>query len=115
MKLYNTLTRQKEEFVPVDSKAISIYVCGPTVYNFIHVGNARPQVIFDVLRRYFQYKGFEVDYLVNFTDIDDKLIAKAIEENKTVKEIADKYIEEFKTDANGLLLKEEHTKHPRAT
>ena len=115
MKLYNTLTRKKETFKPVESGIVTMYICGPTVYNFIHVGNARPQVIFDVLRRYFVYKGFSVKYLVNFTDIDDKLIKKAIEEKKTVKEIADQYIEEFKTDAKGLLLKEEHTIHPRAT
>ena len=115
MKLYNTLTRKKEEFIPVTPGKVNIYVCGPTVYNFIHVGNARPQVIFDVLRRYFEYKGFDVTYLVNFTDIDDKLIKKAIDEKKTVNEIAEKYIEEFKKDANGLLLKEEDTIHPRAT
>lgn len=115
MKLYNTLTRKKEIFKPVDSKQVTMYICGPTVYNFIHVGNARPQIVFDVLRRYFKYKGYDVKYLVNFTDIDDKLINKAIEENKTVKEVADQYIEEFKTDAKGLLLKEEDTIHPRAT
>lgn len=115
MKLYNTLTRKKEVFKPVDPKKVTMYVCGPTVYNFIHVGNARPQVVFDTLRRYFEYKDLEVEYLVNFTDIDDKLIKKAIEEDKTVKEIADKYIEEFKKDAKGLLIKEESTRHPRAT
>lgn len=115
MKLYNTLTRTKEEFKPVDAKRVTIYVCGPTVYNFIHVGNARPQVVFDVLRRYFEYKGFMVEYLVNFTDIDDKLIKKAQQENKTVSEISERYIEEFKKDAKGLLLKEENTVHPRAT
>lgn len=115
MKLYNTLTRTKEVFKSVDPKKVTMYVCGPTVYNFIHVGNARPQVVFDTLRRYFEYKDLEVEYLVNFTDIDDKLINKAIEEDKTVKEIADKYIEEFKKDAKGLLIKEESTKHPRAT
>lgn len=115
MKLYNTLTRTKEVFKSVDPKKVTMYVCGPTVYNFIHVGNARPQVVFDTLRRYFEYKHLEVEYLVNFTDIDDKLINKAIEEDKTVKEIADKYIEEFKKDAKGLLIKEESTKHPRAT
>ena len=115
MKLYNTLTRKKETFKPVDPKIVTMYICGPTVYNFIHVGNARPQVIFDVLRRYFEYRGYEVKYLVNFTDIDDKLIKKAIEEKKTVKQVAEKYIEEFETDAKGLLLKEEDTIHPRAT
>lgn len=115
MKLYNTLTRKKEVFKPLDPNKVTMYVCGPTVYNFIHVGNARPQVVFDTLRRYFIYKGLEVDYFVNFTDIDDKLIKKAQEENKTVKEIAERYIEEFKIDAKGLLLKEEDTVHPRAT
>ncbi len=115
MKLYNTLTRKKEIFKPIDSKRVTMYICGPTVYNFIHVGNARPQVIFDVLRRYFKYEGYEVKYLVNFTDIDDKLIKKAIEEKKTVKQVAEKYIEEFEIDAKGLLLKEEDTIHPRAT
>ena len=115
MKLYNTLTRKKEIFKPIDSKRVTMYICGPTVYNFIHVGNARPQVIFDVLRRYFKYEGYEVKYIVNFTDIDDKLIKKAIEEKKTVKQVAEKYIEEFEIDAKGLLLKEEDTIHPRAT
>lgn len=115
MKLYNTLTRTKEEFKPMNSEKVTMYVCGPTVYNYIHVGNARPQVVFDVLRRYFEYKGLEVDYLVNFTDIDDKLIKKANEEEKTVKEIAERYIEEFKIDTKGLLVKEEGTFHPKAT
>lgn len=92
-----------------------MYVCGPTVYNYIHVGNARPLVVFDTLRRYFIYKGYKVKYTVNFTDIDDKLIKRANEENKTVKEIADKYIEEFMKDAEGLSLYEEETMHPRAT
>ena len=115
MKLYNTLTRQKEEFQPIDSEKVTMYVCGPTVYNYIHVGNARPQVVFDVLRRYFEYKGLEVDYLVNFTDIDDKLIKKANKEDRTVKEIAERYIKEFKTDAEGLLIDESNTFHPKAT
>jgi len=92
-----------------------MYVCGPTVYNYIHVGNARPLVVFDTLRRYFVYKGYKVKYTVNFTDIDDKLINKANEENTTVKEIADRYIEEFIKDAEGLSLYEEETLHPRAT
>ena len=92
-----------------------MYIFGPTVNNVIHVGNGRPQVIFYVLRRYFKYEGYEVKYLVNFTDIDDKLIKKAIEEKKTVKQVAEKYIEEFEIDAKGLLLKEEDTIHPRAT
>ena len=115
MKLYNTLTRKKEIFKPIDSKRVTMYIFGPTVNNVIHVGNGRPQVIFYVLRRYFKYEGYEVKYLVNFTDIDDKLIKKAIEEKKTVKQVAEKYIEEFEIDAKGLLLKEEDTIHPRAT
>lgn len=115
MKLYNTLTRKKEEFIPVNKDKVTMYVCGPTVYNYIHVGNARPFVVFDVLRRYLEYKGYEVNYLLNFTDIDDKMIKKANEEGKTVKEIADKFINEFLIDAKGLNLKEETTNHPRAT
>ncbi|WP_427340413.1 cysteine--tRNA ligase [Caloranaerobacter sp. DY30410] len=115
MKLYNTLTRTKEEFKPINSDKVTMYVCGPTVYNYIHVGNARPLVVFDVLRRYFEYKGYNVDYIVNFTDIDDKMIKKANEEGTTVKEIADRFIKEYFIDAKGLLLKEETTSHPRAT
>jgi len=115
VKLYNTLTRRKEEFKPIKENEVTMYVCGPTVYNYIHVGNARPLVVFDTLRRYFVYKGYKVKYTVNFTDIDDKLIKRANEENSTVKEIADKYIEEFMKDAKGLSLYEEETLHPRAT
>lgn len=115
MRLYNTLTRKKEEFKPVKDGLVTMYVCGPTVYNYIHVGNARPLVVFDTLRRYFIHKGYDVKYVVNFTDIDDKLINKAKEENTTVKHLADKYIDEFKKDAEGLLLYEQHTIHPRAT
>ncbi|RKD33812.1 cysteine--tRNA ligase [Thermohalobacter berrensis] len=115
MKLYNTLTKKKEEFKPINPERVTMYVCGPTVYNYIHVGNARPLVVFDVLRRYFEYKGYEVDYLVNFTDIDDKMINRANEEGTTVKEIADRFIKEYYKDAEGLLLKEEGTKHPKAT
>lgn len=115
MKLYNTLTRKKEEFKPIKDNEVTVYVCGPTVYNYIHVGNARPLVVFDTLRRYFRYKGYNVRYIVNFTDIDDKLINKAKEEKTTVKEIADRYIEAFIEDAEGLSLYEEETLHPRAT
>lgn len=115
MKLYNTLTRTKEEFKPIASDKVTMYVCGPTVYNYIHVGNARPLVVFDVLRRYFEYKGYKVDYIVNFTDIDDKMIKKANEEGTSVKEVADRFINEYFIDAKGLLLKEETTSHPRAT
>ncbi len=115
MRLYNTLTRKKEEFKPIKQDKVTIYVCGPTVYNYIHVGNARPIVVFDVLRRYLEYKNYTVDYLVNFTDIDDKLINKANKEGITVKEVAEKFIEEYLNDAKGLLLKEESTCHPKAT
>ena len=115
MELYNSLTRQKEEFKPLKDNIVKMYVCGPTVYNYIHVGNARPMVIFDTLRRYFLYKGYDVKYVVNFTDIDDKLIKKAKEKDTTVKEIADKYINEFLIDSKGLNVYEEKTIHPKAT
>lgn len=115
MKLYNTLTRKKEEFKPIENGKVTMYVCGPTVYNYMHVGNARPLVVFDTLRRYFKYVGYEVKYLVNFTDIDDKMIKKAEEENTTVKKIADRFIDEYHIDADGLLLDEAGTIHPRAT
>ena len=115
MKLYNSLTRKKEEFKPIVENKVGIYVCGPTVYNYIHVGNARPMVVFDTLRRFFLYKDYDVKYVVNFTDIDDKIINKAKEENTTTKEIADKYIHAFMEDARGLNLYEEKTIHPRAT
>lgn len=114
MKLYNTLSKSKEEFRPINPEKVTMYVCGPTVYNYIHVGNARPLVVFDVLRRYLQYKGYDVEYLVNFTDIDDKMIMKANEEGTTVKNIADRFIKEYYQDAEGLLLKEDETSHPRA-
>jgi len=115
MKLYNSLTRRKEEFVPVVEGQVSMYNCGPTVYNFIHVGNARPLVIFDTLRRFFIYRGYDVKFVVNFTDIDDKLINKANEENITVKEVADRYIAAFKEDAQGLNIYDYNTVHPKAT
>ncbi|EGS30799.1 cysteine--tRNA ligase [Peptoniphilus sp. oral taxon 375 str. F0436] len=115
MKLYNTLTRKKEEFEPLQDKHVRMYNCGPTVYNYIHVGNARPMVVFDSLRRYFIYKGWDVDFVVNFTDIDDKIIKKANEEGLETKEIAERYIEEFKKDAQGLNLYEYKTINPRAT
>lgn len=115
MKLYNTLTRKKEEFVPVQEGKVSMYNCGPTVYNYIHVGNARPLVIFDTLRRFFIYKGYDVKFVVNFTDIDDKMIQKANEEGTTVKAIADRYIEAFMEDAAGLNLYDYNTINPKAT
>ena len=88
MKLYNTLTKQKEEFVPLHEGKVSMYVCGPTVYNFIHIGNARPMIVFDTVRRYMEYKGYEVNYVSNFTDVDDKIIKKAMEEGRTAEEVS---------------------------
>ena len=114
MKIYNTLTRTKEEFVPIDKNEIKIYACGPTVYNFIHIGNARPLCVFDVLRRYLEWRGYTVRFVQNFTDIDDKLIKKANEEGTSVPEVAERYIEEFWTDAKGLGVRPA-TVHPRAT
>ena len=115
LKLYNTLTRSKEEFIPLKEGQVSMYNCGPTVYNFIHVGNARPLVIFDTLRRFFIFKGYDVRFVVNFTDIDDKLINKANDENTTVKAIAERYIEAFVEDAKGLNLYDYSTINPKAT
>ena len=100
MRIYNTLTRSKDELK--NEGQIKIYACGPTVYNFIHIGNARPLCVFDVLRRYLKYAGYDVKYVQNFTDVDDNLIKKANEEGITVKEVAERYIEEFFVDANGL-------------
>ena len=114
MKIYNTMTRQKEEFVPNDAKEVKIYACGPTVYNYIHIGNARPLCVFDVLRRYLEYRGYNVKFVQNFTDVDDKIIKRATEEGSTFEEISKKYIEEFWTDANGLNFKKA-TVHPKAT
>ncbi|NLM13092.1 MAG: cysteine--tRNA ligase [Epulopiscium sp.] len=114
MKIYNTLTKQKEEFIPLDPNEVKMYVCGPTVYNYIHIGNARPYIIFDTVRRYFEYKGYKVNYVQNFTDVDDKIIKKANEENKTTTEIVEKYIEETLKDADGLNIKRAVV-HPRVT
>ncbi|NLM51089.1 MAG: class I tRNA ligase family protein, partial [Clostridiaceae bacterium] len=105
MKIFNTLTRKKEEFVPLKEGEVNIYSCGPTVYNLFHIGNARPFIIFDTLRRYFEYRGYKVNFVQNFTDIDDKLINRAREEGTTVSEIAKKYIEEYFIDAKGLNIK----------
>lgn len=114
MKIFNTLSRAKEEFVPVDEKEVKIYACGPTVYNYIHIGNARPLCVFDVLRRYMEYRGYNVKFVQNFTDVDDKIIKRAIEENSSFEEISKKYIDEFWTDAHGLNFKDA-TVHPKAT
>ncbi|MCT4663393.1 MAG: cysteine--tRNA ligase [Tissierellales bacterium] len=115
MKLYNTLTRKKEEFVPIKENEVSIYVCGPTVYNYIHVGNARPMIVFDTMRRYFKYRGYKVNYVSNFTDIDDKLIIKAQEQDTTVKALADHYIDEYLIDSSNLNVKDDEIMHPKAT
>ncbi len=114
MRLYNTLTRKKEEFIPVEQGKVKMYVCGPTVYNFFHVGNARCFVTFDTLRRYFQYRGYDVTYVQNFTDVDDKMIKKANEEGTTFDKIAERYTEEYFTDAHGLGIHDADI-HPRAT
>jgi cysteine--tRNA ligase len=115
MKIHNTLTRKTEEFVPIEENKIRMYVCGPTVYDYMHIGNARPLVVFDTFRRYARFRGYDVTYVVNFTDVDDKIIKKSIEENITTKEVTDRYITAFMEDANDLNLDEEHTIHPRAT
>ena len=114
MKLYNTLTKKKEEFVPLEPGKVKMYVCGPTVYNFIHIGNARPMIVFDTARRYMEHKGYEVNYVSNFTDVDDKIIAKANEEGVSSKEISERYIAECKKDMEGMNVKPATT-HPKAT
>ncbi len=114
MKIFNTLTRDKEELIPITEGEYKIYACGPTVYNFIHIGNARPLCVFDVMRRYLEYRGNKVNFVQNFTDIDDKIIRRANEEGVTFKDISEKYIEEFWTDAKGMNVREATT-HPKAT
>ena len=114
MKIYNTLTKRKEEFVPVEPGKVKMYVCGPTVYNFIHIGNARPMIVFDTVRRYFEYKGYEVNYVSNFTDVDDKIIRKAIEEGVDAETISKRYIAECKKDMEMMNVKPA-TKNPQAT
>lgn len=114
MKVYNTLTRKKEEFVPIDEKEIKIYVCGPTVYNFFHIGNARPFVVFDTLRRYLEYRGYNVKFVQNFTDVDDKIINRAKEEGISAPEVSEKYIKEYFKDAAALNVKPA-TVHPKVS
>ena len=114
MKVFNTLTKKKEEFVPLEEGKVRMYVCGPTVYNYIHIGNARPMIVFDTVRRYFEYKGYDVNYVSNFTDVDDKIIKKAIEEQVSAQEISQCYIAECKKDMAGMNVKPA-TKHPLAT
>lgn len=114
MKIFNTMTRRKEEFVPLDKNEVKIYACGPTVYNYIHIGNARPLCVFDVLRRYLEYRGYNVRFVQNFTDVDDKIIKRANEKGLSFEEVSKKYIKEFWTDAHGLNFKDA-TVHPKAT
>ena len=114
MKLYNTLSRKKEEFTPITPRKVIMNVCGPTVYNYFHIGNGRTFIVFDTIRRYLEYRGYDVEFVQNFTDIDDKMIKKANEENTTVKEVGDRYIEEYYKDADGLNI-ERATVNPRAT
>ncbi len=114
MKIYNTLSRRKEEFVPLEPGKVKMYVCGPTVYNLIHIGNARPMIIFDTVRRYFEYKGYEVNFVSNFTDVDDKIIKKALEEHVESDVISKRYIEECKKDMEGMNVRPA-TKYPLAT
>ena len=114
MRIYNTLTKKKEEFIPVEPEKVSMYVCGPTVYNLIHIGNARPMIVFDTVRRYMEHKGYEVNYVSNFTDVDDKIIKKAIEEGVDATVISERYIDECKKDMAALNVKPA-TKHPKAT
>lgn len=114
MLFYNTLNKKKEEFVPIVPGKVSIYVCGPTVYDFIHIGNARPMIVFDTLRRYLEHKGYEVNYVSNFTDVDDKIIKKSIEEGISAQEVAERYIKECKQDMEHMNVRPATT-HPRAT
>ena len=114
MKIYNTMSRQKEELVPMEPGKLKIYACGPTVYNYIHIGNARPICVFDVLRRYLEYRGYQVTYVQNFTDIDDKIINKANEEGTDYLTVSRRYMEEYKKDAQGLNVRPADI-HPLAT
>lgn len=114
MKIYNTMSKRKEDFMPLEEGKVKMYVCGPTVYNYIHIGNARPMIVFDTVRRYFEYKGYDVNFVSNFTDVDDKIIKKANEEGVTADEISKRYIEECKKDMEGMNI-EPATKNPLAT
>lgn len=114
MKIYNTLSKRKDEFIPLEEGKVKMYVCGPTVYNYIHIGNARPMIVFDTVRRYFEYKGYDVNYVSNFTDVDDRIIQKAVEEGVTASEISTRYIGECKKDMEAMNVRPA-TKHPLAT
>ena len=114
MKIYNTLSKKKEEFVPIEEGKVRMYVCGPTVYNYIHIGNARPMIVFDTVRRYLEFIGYDVNYVSNFTDVDDKIIKKAIEEGSTAEEVSKRYIAECKKDMADMNVMPATT-HPLAT
>ena len=114
MKLYNTLTQKKEAFVPIEEGKVRMYSCGPTVYNYFHIGNARPFIVFDVLRRFLEYIGYDVKFVQNFTDVDDKIINRSIEEGITAAEVADKYIAEYFKDADALGIRRADV-HPRVS
>lgn len=114
MRLYNTLSGKKEEFIPVEEGKVGMYVCGPTVYNYIHIGNARPMIVFDTVRRYLEYKGYQVNYVSNFTDVDDKIIQKSIEEGVPASQVSERFIEECKKDMAAMNIKPA-THHPKAT
>ena len=114
MRVYNTLSKKKEEFVPLEKGKVKMYVCGPTVYNYIHIGNARPMIVFDTVRRYMEYKGYEVNFVSNFTDVDDKIIKKAVEEGVSAQEISERYMKECKKDMADMNVKPATT-HPLAT
>lgn len=114
MRIYNTLTRKKEEFVPIDPNEVKMYSCGPTVYDYFHIGNARPFIIFDTMRRYLEYRGYKVKFVQNFTDIDDKMINRANKEGITVKALGERFIGEYFKDAKALGIREA-TVHPKAT
>ena len=114
MKLYNTLTRKKDEFIPLEPFKVKMYSCGPTVYNYFHIGNARPFIVFDALRRYLEYRGYEVTFVQNFTDVDDKIINRANDENSTMQAISERFIGEYFNDASALGIREA-TVHPKAT
>ena len=114
MQIYNTMTRKKEELIPISENQVNIYACGPTVYNYIHIGNARPICAFDVLRRYLKYRGYNVKYVQNFTDVDDKIIKKANEEGIPASEVSEKYIAEYKKDSHGLNVMDADV-HPKVT
>ena len=114
MKIYNTLTRKKEEFIPMDKNNVKMYSCGPTVYDYFHIGNARPFIIFDTMRRYLEYLGYKVTFVQNFTDIDDKMIKRANDEGITVKDLGDRFIKEYFEDSHALGI-HEATIHPKAT